>query len=221
MIDVSTRPWLWSLVIKPTRRPWDVKCSARRRRAVVLPAPRNPPTMTYSALISSLVGIDARMPVRQHFVDRRVENRDVPVNVDRIRRRLTLQSIQPAVAVGIGFGERDVLPERCPFAEKKAGPGREHARHGFQPFDKANLISHTDGCPWLYAELELDDISEHSRRELREPDPPDSRRHLEQPVMSGRIPPVARQMRRESRSAIVHALLAWHAHVKAAFWTSR
>src|SRR5437764_993033 len=71
---VSTRPLLWSLLMRPTRRPRSTSLRARRATAVVFPAPRNPPIMTYRGLLGL-------MPFAQHLVDRGVEDRNVPLNV--------------------------------------------------------------------------------------------------------------------------------------------
>src|SRR6185295_2679415 len=72
---VSTRPLLWSLLISPTRKPWSLSRRARRATAVVFPAPRNPPIMTYRGLLGL-------MAFAQHLVDRRIQDRYVALDVE-------------------------------------------------------------------------------------------------------------------------------------------
>src|SRR5690242_2474574 len=91
---VSTRPLLWSLLIRPTRLPWSVRRRARRATAVVLPAPRKPPIMMYRAGAESrLFGV---MALSQHLVDGRVEDRDVALDVQAIGPRRSPKAIQPS-----------------------------------------------------------------------------------------------------------------------------
>ena len=179
-----------------------------------MPGPQEPAHHdVVSAHLHSSAGlIGSGVAAGQHLLDRRVENGDVAVNIHRLGPRFTLKSIQPALAIGIRFGERDVLPQRRPLGEEAARPRGEDARHGFQPFDRADLVTQTDVRPRRDAELELDDISEHAGGESREADAPHAGRLFEQPVVRGRVAPVARQMRREPRAAVVDTLVTRHAH---------
>src|SRR6185503_18593258 len=93
----------------------------------------------HSSLVVSIPGTS--MTARQHPVYRRVENRYVSVDVNRIRSRLTLKFIQPAFSIGIRFGEGDILSEKDALTQKTAGPGGEYARDGFQPLDRADLVA--------------------------------------------------------------------------------
>src|SRR6185436_18351037 len=88
-IAVSTSPLLWSLLMRPTRRPWSVRRRASRAIAVVLPAPRKPPIMTYRALLGL-------MSLPQHLVDRRVQNRDVALDVQHFLGRRPPERVQPS-----------------------------------------------------------------------------------------------------------------------------
>ena len=127
------------------------------------------------------------------------------MDVDRIRRRLTLKSIQPALSVGIRFGEGDILPEaRSLHRESGRRPTEKTLVTAFSPSIEPISSPTSISAPGADAELELDDIAEHPGRELREADAPDARRLLEQPVVGRRIPAVDRQVCREPGPPVVH-----------------
>src|ERR1035437_9312835 len=102
---VSARPWLWSLAISPTRRP----CAERRRascsRAVVLPAPRKPPIMRYSAFTGTAAFL---LAAADYGVDGVIQKRHVAVDIDRARRGVAAHTVEPAALVGVGIDQRDV-----------------------------------------------------------------------------------------------------------------
>src|SRR5262245_19647786 len=125
----------------------------------------------------------SRMAAGQHAVDRGVENGDIAVHADRVRRRLTLKSIQPTLSIGIGFGKRDVGMEAGACAQEDARPDRKDTRQRLQSLDRSNLVTCPDAGPNRNVEVELDDIPEHPRRELRQANAPDSRRLFKEPVV--------------------------------------
>ena len=89
--------------------------------------------MMYSALIWILARFHSSVPVREHLVDRGVENGDVSLHVNGILSRSTLKSIQPALAVGIGFSQGDVLPEAGPSPMKRPEPAAKTLVTAFSP----------------------------------------------------------------------------------------
>src|SRR6185295_9523160 len=103
-IAVSTRPLLWSLLMRPTFRPRSVRRRASRAMAVVLPAPRKPPIMTYRAL-------GGLMSLSQHLVDRRVEDRHIALDVQNVLARRPPKRVQPSSPRGIRLDKLYFLHE--------------------------------------------------------------------------------------------------------------
>lgn len=182
-IAVSTRPKLWSLVIKPAFRPWRPRWWASRKMAVVFPAPRKPPIMTYAAL-----GIFTPLvPALKHSVDRSVQYSNVAVHVHAMGFRRAAGLVEPSFPVGVGLDDCDVLLEVRADARELAGNSAVHVGDGLKPLYQTNDLADFDPVALLDSEAVFYKIAQHPRRELGEANAPHGGLLLHEPVVRGGV----------------------------------
>src|SRR5438309_2964504 len=146
----------------PTRLPAAAMCCPSFSIAVVFPAPRKPPIITYCALAMSLTrrrpqgsalrpqGCLRHQPGRglfrspPHAIDDLVEHPRISGRVARFRIRRALDLIQPSIAVPVPIDHVDVLLEdRVCLEEPPADHGVQVAA-GLETLEPTDLVTQAD-----------------------------------------------------------------------------
>src|SRR5262245_19613956 len=139
-----------------------------------------------------------------HPVDDLVEHARVAGRVARVRVGRAFHPIQPAVAVPVAIDYVDVLLEHGVRLDEPAADHTVQVAAGLEPLEPPDLVAQAHLVSGPDLESDVDDVAEHPRGKLRQPDTPDAGAVLLHPEVRWRIQPIRGQPRGKPGPPVVN-----------------